>query len=227
MTNLPAPRRDALEIIEITNGLTCAALDLIAPGAGTALRGAVSMAVRKKILWGEEQLLREVKRHGISALDNPQLEFFVPAYYRFLEQVRLGEYEHNLTVLAKLITGEVASENVDRDIGCVGRAAHKLHLLSFEELSALAHCLRIFDNPQKAPQDGKAYILTTRDFAAFPDPHGATFEFRRAHEMLHELNIRGLLIDTGAAGFGGASGYYQSPALREISSALRDWSLSP
>ncbi len=45
----------------------------------------------------------------MSELDNltdGQREFFLPAGYRFFEQVRLGEYEHNLQLLAELIAGE-------------------------------------------------------------------------------------------------------------------------
>ncbi|WP_296074581.1 hypothetical protein [uncultured Agrobacterium sp.] len=222
MNNLPAPTSNARHIIEITTGLTGAVLDAVAPGVGTALRGAVSFAIRKRMEQGEALLLAEIERSGLSALNEDQLDFYVPAYYRFLEQVRLGEYQHNLTVLAKLITGGVTEASSDADVGRVGRAAQKLHMLSRSELGALAHCLRIFDNPQSLSRDDQTYILTARDFLAFPAPDGTVFDKLEAHQMLHELSIRGLLTYSGAPAINGAPGYYRSKSLSEIGTALRE-----
>jgi len=220
MSKLPAPKKKTQQIIEITTGLTGVVIDTIIPGVGSTIRGAVSIAIRQRMERGEAILLEEIRRSGLDALDNEQLDFFVPAYYRFLEQVRLGEYEHNLMLLAKLITGCAAAEAVERDVGRVGRAAQKLHLLSRAELDALAHCLRIFDNPLELSGDRHALFLTPRDFAARPRPDGVRFIEKDALQMLHELSIRGLLTYAGTPAINGAPAYYRNKALDEISYAL-------
>jgi hypothetical protein len=222
MPDLPQPARNTMEIVGVTSALTGAVLDQLFPGIGTAFREVVALAVKRRIESGEKMLLEEVRRRGISALDDPKFDFFVPAYYRFLEQVRLGEYDHNLAVLAKLIAGELEDGAATHDVGRVGRAAQKLHLLSHKELAAVVRCIRIFDNPVDLTRDGRDYVLTVKEFISAPDSTGLQFDHREANQILHELSIRGLLTYAGAPAMSGAPGYYRNTALDEISAALRD-----
>ena len=132
---LPQPTGTAKPLVGIAHAIV-ESLPNVGPWLALAMRSAVD----RSIVEGQRILSEEFSRRGIEALDDlteEQREWFVPAGYRFFEQARLGEYEHNLRVLARLVAGEMLDEN-RKDVGRVARAARRLESISKKHLLCLA-----------------------------------------------------------------------------------------
>lgn len=96
---------------------------------------------------GRRILLEQVKASGLSTIENltpGQADFFLPSTYRFLEQVRLGEYAYNLSVLGRLIAHEMKTAEIG-DVGKIARAARYLEMAKANELLCLAACPRAME----------------------------------------------------------------------------------
>src|SRR5688572_9355518 len=86
--------------------MVAALLNVVCPASGDALRGLLNQRIER----GLEILIDEVRLAGRERLDDlskEQMEFFLPQAYRFAEQVRIGDYAHNLRVIAKVIASEL------------------------------------------------------------------------------------------------------------------------
>jgi hypothetical protein len=135
MANLPQPNSNATSASAITSVI----LDSV-PWLGPAIKTYLQFKLEE----ARAILLDEIKRYGLQALDDLTVEqrrFLVPAGYRFFEQVRLGEYAHNLRVLARLIAGEMTGEGPP-DIGRIARAARGLEMATLVELRCIARAKR-------------------------------------------------------------------------------------
>ena len=131
MSELPQPNENARTV----PSLAIAIIDTI-PFLGSAIK----FYVQKSLDDARELLVSEISDRGIGVLDNltdVQREFFIPAGYRFFEQARLGEYQHNLRVLACLIGNEL--RDCDQgDVGKVARTARRLEMISENHLKYIA-----------------------------------------------------------------------------------------
>jgi hypothetical protein len=109
------------------------------PGVGPWLALAMRTSVGRSLIEAQRILADALSRHGIKVLDDlteEQREWFIPAGYRFFEQARLGEYEHNLRVLAALIANELQSQQ--RDCGRILRTARRLEGIRAADLEVIA-----------------------------------------------------------------------------------------
>lgn len=215
MASVPQPKKNAVEVVEITMAIVGAVVPPIA-----VIKPWIDAHQKFKAERAQKILISEIEEHGISMIDDDQYEFYVPAVYRFLEQVRLGEYEHNLRVLAALIAQGLANKPNRPDVGIIGRAARKLELISNGELETLAASKvaldQILDNgPSLSSEyhfDHKG-LLDTHERMAMP------VSLEDLVDRLHELNVRGLLRYSPPSGFF-HGGYSFTRAGREIIDAV-------
>lgn len=120
MENLPRPTTHAKDILNVTLSI----VNLIFPQT-SVLKEFFDIMINKRIKRGQYILIEEISKNGIDSLTKEQFDFYIPSAYRFFEQVRIGEYEHNLRILAKLISGELGVQGEEPDTGRVGRASKK------------------------------------------------------------------------------------------------------
>ncbi|MBC2774507.1 hypothetical protein H6M51_16705 [Rhizobium sp. AQ_MP] len=149
-------------------------------------------------------LIKEIEAHGISAIESltdGQLEFIVPASYRFFEQVRLGEYQHNLKTLARFIASGLSSDPF-LDTGDVGRLCRKLEYLSAFELKVLAACLGFAERLKKNEGSGTPEGLISGKGLAGNFPETLADEELKIRGALAVLSGRGLLFPSGAVRLG-------------------------
>lgn len=189
-----------------------------APGGGV-LKASLDILVRKRLEEGQRILVAEIKERGISSLSEEKWEYYIPAAYRFFEQVRLGEYQHNLKILAKMIADGTSAHDEPSDVGAIARAARKLEMLPLEHLFALSRCERAFEiyaASEEAAASGRSWICIDSDelkmsFAEI----GEEVANSQCGEWLHELASRGLLTTGSRAGMIGGLYYYKNQFYRE------------
>ncbi|XAZ22449.1 hypothetical protein LVY75_27110 [Sinorhizobium sp. B11] len=213
----PQPTKNAKAVYEILAGVIGAFVP-----AAAALKPAMDRYLDKQMQQAQDMLMHAISERGITALNDEQFEFYVPAVYRFLEQVRIGEYEHNLKVLAALITQGVAGDPKRSDLGTIERAARKLELISNAELETLAATKVAWD---QVIQDGPTLSSEGHMvYKAILDAHktmGLPIELHDLAERLHELNVRGILRYSPPSGFF-HGGYSPTRAYFEIIDAVAD-----
>jgi hypothetical protein len=132
---LPQPLPGARTVLEVVEAILSEV-----PFAAPAVRALIDNRIKA----GQRIILEEIRAKGMRAIDDlsdSQIDFFVPASYRFFEQVRLGEYEHNLRVIARQMAGEMAEDD-SRDVGRIARTARCLEMASLDELRCIAHIKR-------------------------------------------------------------------------------------
>nr|WP_298096392.1 hypothetical protein [uncultured Shinella sp.] len=213
LESLPQPARNAETVVKVT-GAICASL----PGLAT-LKELMQITLELKIEKYQKKLISLVSERGIEVLSEEQSQFYLPAAYRFFEQVRIGEYHHNLHVLGRLIAGELDSAAV-ADAGKIGRAARKLEMLSFEQLAFLGMCKRGFElthiSKRESATPGCLEPLIMVD--AFGE-QGRDYTYMQAQEHLHELSTRGLLTTGSNPKTIGGHYYYRNAVFEEIIAA--------
>lgn len=207
---LPQPVKSVDTVIRITNAI-CSSL----PGLAT-LKEFMQAMQERKIEHYQKILVDLVHECGISVLSEEQAQFYLPSAYRFFEQVRIGEYDHNLRTLGRLIAGELAAEPCG-DVGKIGRAARKLEMLTFEQLNFLAMCKRGFEltHTSKRESTTPGCLDPVHMIDVFGEL-GISINFSQATEKLHELSVRGLLTVSGNPKTIGGHYYYVNAAFLEI-----------
>jgi hypothetical protein len=202
--------------VKIT-GVICASL----PGLAT-LKELMQAALENRIERYQRRLIDLVHERGVDVLSEEQAQFYVPAAYRFFEQVRIGEYDHNLTILGRLIAGELEG-GVPRDAGKIGRAARKLEMLTVEQLSFLATCKRGFELTHTSQRESTTpgCLDAAHMIDAFAE-RGIDITYVQAREQLHELSARGLLTVGSNHKTIGGHYYYANAAFQEIIQAAED-----
>lgn len=180
---LPQPTKNAREVYEITGAI----LELV-PGFNV-LKKFADLKLNRLLEAKLNQLANEVRESGISVLSDVQVEFYLPSAYRFAEQVRLGDYEHNLKILRKILIDGLKTNSTDS--GKIGRHARQLEYLSEFEVAVLAavHEFLDFADGTDAPRKWAGSVeLKLNSFMdeAISDESIAT--------ALSVLNSRGLLI---------------------------------
>lgn len=133
MTRPVQPTTSALDIYEITSSIITDLIPL-----GSTFKSGFDLLIRKRLEEGQKILLDEIEFKGLNVLSTEQWDYFIPVAYRFFEQVRLGEYKHNLKVVAGLISIDLKPPTSQHDIGAISRAARKLEMLPLEHLEALS-----------------------------------------------------------------------------------------
>lgn len=211
MEEFPQPTKNALTVWKIT-GAICSTI----PGLST-IRELSQHFLDSRIELYQGKLIEAVRREGIEVLSDEQAAFYVPAAYRFFEQVRLGEYDHNLFVLAALIAGNLNDKMGRADVGRVGRAARKLELLSLSELTALVRCKEAFEISGTLPDDDSNELcFGPRLLVRIYGYHGQEITYLAALESLHELASRGLLTVGSNNKTMGGQYFFRNRAFDEI-----------
>jgi hypothetical protein len=217
LTEVPQPNESALGVYEVASAIVTS---LIPPLA--VLKAGTDILIRRRLEHGQSLLLSEIKQNGFSELSNEKWDYYVPAAYRFFEQVRLGEYDHNLKILSKLIAGDLEAENNAPDIGKIGRAAAKLEMLPKGHLFALARCERAFEIYQASGEcDGYWICIGGQELMESYEEIGLELRPLDCQEYLHELASRGLLNAGGRPTRVGGTFYYKSSVFNEIINAAK------
>jgi hypothetical protein len=158
---------------------------------------AIKTYVQLKLEEAQEILLDEISNRGLQALTDlseEQRDFFVPAAYRFFEQVRLGEYEHNLRVLARLMAGQMVGSN-QPDVGRIARAARRLEMMNVESLLCLAVFERAFDfHSREFVTKHPPATLTPRSIYEVLRETGRCRDFEIIFDAMRDLNWRGVIV---------------------------------
>lgn len=215
LNEAPQPNNNAADVYEI-----CAAImsTLLPPLA--ALKAGADILIRKRMEEGQRLLIAEIGQMGTGKLADEKWDFYVPAAYRFFEQARLGEYEHNLRVLAKLISGDLNAQECDVDIGKIGRAARKLEMLPKKHLVALSRCKRAFEIHAATERfDGYWMCINACELHTSLTEVGVNAEVIECQEWLHELAVRGILTSGGRPSSVGGIFYFKNAIFEEIISS--------
>jgi hypothetical protein len=183
---LPQSNKNARDVYEVTGAI----LESI-PGANV-IKKFVDIHLNRKL---EEQLnllAAQVQESGIEILSEEQFEFYIPSAYRFAEQVRLGDYEHNLKILRKILIGQLKANS--SDTGKIGRHARQMEYLSEFEIDVLVASYELMTHLTKS-LEVEQFITSTRvrnEILRFNDVNFNSIQFG-----LSVLSSRGLLIARG------------------------------
>lgn len=217
MTEAPQPTKSARNVYEISTAIVTT---LVPPLA--IVKAGADVLIRNRLEAGQTLLLEEIARCGVGELSDEKWDYYVPTAYRFFEQVRLGEYEHNLSVLAKLIAGDLSTEAVDPDIGKIGRAASKLEMLPKDVLVALSRCERAFEIYEASDEcDGYWICIDEPELVTSFAEVGVDAKPIQCQEWLHEPSSRGILTSGGRPSRDGGTFYYRNSVYREIIGAAK------
>ncbi len=213
MKRIPQPTQSAMQIYEVSAAIASTFI----PGVAAA-KPILDLYLKRKERLVQEVLIKEIHDRGIEALNDEQFEFYVPALYRFLEQVRIGEYEHNLKVLAALIADGLKQPAYN--VSVIGRAARRLEMITIEELQTLAAAKiamdgRVSEGPTLENELSINHLDILNTLAAL----GHQTEMPVLSERLEELCTRGLLRYSPPSGFF-HGGFYPTSALAEIIDAV-------
>jgi hypothetical protein len=184
---LPQPTKNARDV----NAVTIAIAETFIPGA-SLLKKYLDFKLNRNIEVALELLVTEVKKSGIEILSDAQYEFYIPSAYRFAEQVRLGDYEHNLGILRRILIGSLNIHS--SDTGKIGRHARQLEYLSEFEIDVLAASYELLTPTNERTDKDKIFSANfiKKQISRFcnKDP----FEIQFA---LSVLSTRGLLTTRG------------------------------
>lgn len=215
LNQVPQPTKNATDVYEVSSAIITALLPPLA-----VLKAGADVLIRKRMEEGQRLLLSEIGRMGTGQLADEKWDYYVPAAYRFFEQVRLGEYEHNLRVLAKLISGDLNAQQNDVDVGKIGRAARKLEMLPKAHLVALSRCQRAFELYAASDEsDGYWICIDESELRGSLAEVGVTAEGIECQEWLHELAARGILTSGGRPSRIGGTYYFKNAVFDEIISS--------
>lgn len=218
MANLPQPSKTGRSVAALTAAI-CA--DLL-PLGGT-LREVFAVYEQKKINEYRRVLVEEIEAFGVRTIDGlseAQAEFVVPAAYRFFEQVRLGEYEHNLRILARFIGGSLADRSTTKSPGDIGRFARQLEYLDEYCLRVLSAALRLREKIPNSANAGEPFIASDsliHHFSEFSETDAP-----RIRTCLAMLSSRGFLYPDGGTSTGKVEeDYYLSEDASELAQYLQ------
>ncbi len=215
MNPVPQPAKNAADLYEVSAAIVTTLLPPLA-----VLKAGADVLIRKRMEEGQRLLLEEIGQTGSGKLSEEKWHYYVPAAYRFFEQVRLGEYEHNLRVLARLISGDLNAQQNNVDVGKIGRAAQKLEMLPKAHLVALARCERAFELYAASDEfDGYWLCIDVSELRTSLVEVGVHADARECQEWLHELAARGILTSGGRPSREGGTFYFKNAVFDEIISS--------
>jgi hypothetical protein len=212
---VPQPTKNAADVYEIAAAIVSTLLPPLA-----VFKAGTDVLIRKRMEDGQRLLLAEIGQMGTGKLAEEKWDYYVPAAYRFFEQVRLGEYEHNLRVLAKLIAGDLNAQQNDVDVGKIGRAARKLEMLPKAHLVALSRCKRAFEIYAASDESEGCWIcIDESELRMSLAEVGVNAEAIECQEWLHELAARGILTSGGRPSRVSGTFYFKNAVFDEIISS--------
>jgi hypothetical protein len=194
---LPQPTKTARDVYEVTGAI----LESI-PGVGV-LKKFTDIYLNRRIEEELNKIVHEVRASGIGILTETQFEFYLPSAYRFAEQVRLGDYEHNLRILRKILMNGLRASSTDT--GKIGRHARQLEYLSEFEIDVLAAAYEL----------GMVFADRVGE-EGFVSPEGivgniarfSNSQLKDVKYALGNLHSRGLLVLDGNSAEGGEGALY-------------------
>jgi hypothetical protein len=220
---LPEPTEGAAARNEFSQRAIAALL----PGIGEVIAYGLGQLIQKRLKVGTDILIEEIERSGRARLDQlteGQKEYFLPQAYRFMEQVRVGEYRHNLRVLAKILAGTIGDEGERADTGIMLRSARALEGLPLDGLVALARCDEAFEKhraPEFEFENGSRFVtISEQSLMSAYGSCGEHLGFPEAAQHLTELAARGFLFLEPGSRFEG-SAFGKTQLFSEVISAGR------
>jgi len=145
---LPEPTENARSVNAILGAMIADLMPM-----GSSLNELWRQHLERQFKKGQRILVERISRQGISALSDPQLAYFVPASYRFFEQVRQGELEHILAILAGQIASDLGEEDAEPIV--VARLSALLSGLSKFELLVFRRTYELLAEQQVGSSSGR------------------------------------------------------------------------
>ena len=199
---LPQPTKNARDIYEITG----AVIESI-PGV-SLLKKFADIHLNRKLEEALKLIAKEVQECGIEVLSDIQYEYYLSSAYRFAEQVRLGDYQHNLKILRRILVDGLKSNSTDS--GKIGRHARQLEYLSEFEIDVLAGCFEVKKMKDGDKEDKHKFIssdILKAKIGRFND-----LDRNKLRESLCVLYSRGLLIADGVTRYDKEEEYFYMTA---------------
>lgn len=217
MVEVPEPTKTAADVYEVASAIASTFLPPLA-----IFKAGADLLIKKRMEEGQRILISEIRANGPDELSQDKWDYYIPAAYRFFEQVRLGEYEYNLRVLAKLLSGDLSALNTGADVGKIGRAAKKLEMLPKPHLIALSKCPRAFElYAASSESDGYWICIDEPELKSSFAESGLDVKALDCQEWLHELASRGLLTAGGRPSRVGGTYYYKNSVFNEVITAAQ------
>lgn len=193
---LPQPNKNARSVVKIVGLLA----DILGYGVIKELGiGALDRNLEKQ----QGKIIEAIKAEGIDVLDEEQAQFFIPNAMRFYEQVRLGEYDHNLSLLRKILIDGLKLPSSDS--GKIGRHARQLEYLSQSELDVLAAAFET-QSILSALNNDDGFVNV--EMIKVQIPRFQDIASEQIKWALNVLNSRGLLVVSGASVWDGEEDSY-------------------
>ncbi|MEM5500493.1 hypothetical protein WNY59_02715 [Ahrensia kielensis] len=193
---LPRPTKNAQKVVDLV-GVIASSVPI-----ASSLKELWSIKLKRDFERAQEILIEQISSQGIEVLSDESLEFFVPASYKFFDQVRLGEYEHNLEILAGLITRNIGSSDSLSKKNIL-RYASALSGLSSYEIDTLSLVSSTASEKKGNTSDTRNISVGAGDLIA--DREYSLEEKIKRDSALSMLASRGLLRPTMSAVLGGGS----------------------
>lgn len=194
---LPQPTKNARDIYEITG----AVFESI-PGV-SVLKKFNDIHLNRKLEAALTLLAQEGRESGVEVLNDPQYEYYLPSAYRFAEQVRLGDYEHNLKILRRILVEGLKSNSADT--GKIGRHARQLEYLSGFEIDVLAAAHEL--GTVCSDRLGEAGFISPEGIVGNIARFGNS-QLKDVKYALGSLHSRGLLVLDGTSAESGEGALY-------------------
>jgi hypothetical protein len=133
---LPAQVENAGDIARLTIGVMGACLSRWAPVTAALGTTVLSLVNDRSVIRPQRLILEELRKGNVQNLSHEQLAAFIPMGYKFFEAARQGEYEHNLSILAAYLTGELKQDVPDP--ANFSRMVRRVEGLSSTDLKGIA-----------------------------------------------------------------------------------------
>jgi hypothetical protein len=137
LEELPQPTHSARNVSDVVS-VVIEAMPLLGGPLGRVYEIALVKRTEKNL----RLIVDRVKENGIDILNDDQISFLIPSTFRFAEQIKLGDYDHNLEIIRKIIVDGVVAGS--KDSGKVGRHARQLEYLSEFEIRVFAEIARLY-----------------------------------------------------------------------------------
>jgi hypothetical protein len=223
LDKLPSAGKGAAEVAKLAIGISGAVAGIFLPGAGV-IGPIANYAIERFIKGPEKILIEELKRGNFEILDDERAAAFVPMAYKFFEAAKEGEYEHNLRILAELLTMEMKAFNPDAS--AFARLSRRVEGLTRIDLTIIAmiETYYLSKNQDSAATTEQKPVppWVSAEILGDSQVNSNNFEHRTIQESLSDLAARGLLTADGSIRWDKSEEYYlRSSSFLELARKAR------
>jgi hypothetical protein len=211
---LPKPVKGAQGILSVSSTILAEMLSALGVPATSIAVKFIEIVSKNNIEKSTRLLLEQVAKGNIELLTDPDYEGLIPNTIAYYEAAKLGEFRHNLKILALMLIGE--SQKAQIDPSKVARTARRIASMSQADLQMLVTLKSVFDiKASEKNYDGYHLFLSAGDIVRFLDrPYKAPET--EINSQLIDFVSRGLLFIGGNPATIGGHYYYKTIAFDEI-----------